>query len=91
MATIPNLIYDIKLEIRNEITGQPHIHYYTKDWCAAQAFGYSAKEIFGITPTATVYSDFSEGDIIPCTPCREATARLEQDLYRARAMSKVWP
>lgn len=89
METFPGVTFDIQLEIRNEITGQPHIHYYTIDRQAAQAFYYMAESVFGEGKLVfKAHSDLREGDYIPCIPCREG-GDFSSELYRARSVPEV--
>ena len=82
------------MEIRNEITGQPHIHYYTRDFAEAQAFVYTLESILGKEKFfVTAHSDLNEGDLIPCLECRGGTwaSSWDPELYRTKPMSEVRP
>jgi len=43
------ILYAVKAHIKNEVTGEPHIHFYTFDYDQAQAFAYSITELLGAT------------------------------------------
>ncbi len=68
MATL----YAVTAHIKNEVTGEPHIHYYTFDSAKAQAFCYSVCDILGIRGEINVYGYIEEGSLVPCRACEDA-------------------
>lgn len=84
-------VYEVKVELRNEVTREPHLHIYTTDPGEAQAFIYTLAEFVGSDRvTAWYHEDAWEGTIIDCcTGCEEARNAYSRELYRAGPLSPM--
>jgi hypothetical protein len=85
----PGLLYEVVLHYPNEITREPHIHYFTRDYAAAQAFYYTGETL---CPGANinVHWAIDEASVPLCRPCYNARYdELDAELYRSRPLPPV--
>jgi hypothetical protein len=67
-------VFEVRAELRNEVTGEPHLHIYTIDYEEAQAFFYTLGSFISIDKLDIHYHEnVWEGTIIDCcTGCEAA-------------------
>jgi hypothetical protein len=67
-------VFEVRAELRNEVTGEPHLHIYTTDFEEAQAFYWTLKEFLGGRWIDYFYHEnVWEGTVIDCcTGCEAA-------------------
>lgn len=82
MATL----YAVTAHIKNEVTGEPHIHYYTLDYTKAQAFLYAVCDSLGIRGDIETFGEDRLERWVGCRTCE--TARATRDL--AEELVRPW-
>lgn len=77
MATTTSPLYEIVGNVTNEITGEPHIHYYTYDIDKAHALTYAFTSGIGVACDVRVWTT-------PCVECWacETARRSRAEEYR---------
>jgi hypothetical protein len=85
------ILFEVVVEYPNEITKEPHIHYFTPEYTKAQTFFYVAKEIIGGTAGVFCHLALDEDGTPLCNPCEAARQRFAtRELYRSRPLPKVF-
>lgn len=69
-------LFEVIIPVTNEVTHEPHIHYYTFSAAQAQAFRYTVGYTLGVEIEVRYHVGLPEGTSLACEACDTKRERL---------------